>query len=271
MFASWRQDSQSVAKRNFDVQPEFGKDCDMSTCMRLLGVAVVLALVPAGNAQVLYKVENVATGTAHEIFNNSQGSETESCWVANSFQVVAGGTDIQSISFLLGNVLTNQSATISIYTGTSLTNPQAGGGLVRVSSTTTTLTAAADTFQTINLSSPISLPVGQIFYAALLLPNIPGNVFPFASDAGSTPAVTPLGRSFFDVGPTQGAPYNLDDTSRATLLGASHPVVSFAQSPGNLSLRVNAVPEPSSMALLGVAISSVGMMYRRRKAKLSAC
>ena len=62
-------------------------------------------------------------------------------------------------------------------------------------------------------------------YAALLMPAVLGGVLPFMSDAGLTPAVAPLGHSFFDVGPTIGAAYNLDVTKNATVLGGNHPVV----------------------------------------------
>ena len=141
--------------------------------------------------------------------------------------VVSGGTRLQSISFLLGTSLTNKSVTATIYTGSSLTNPQAGTGLSRIvaSTNTVSVSGAGGTFQTIPLASPVDLAVGQDFYAALLMPAVLGTVFPFTCDAGVTPPVTPLGHSFFDVGPTKSAAYNLDVTTNATVLGGTHPVV----------------------------------------------
>ena len=99
--------------------------------------------------------------------------------------VVSGGTRLQSISFLLGATLTNKPVTATIYTGSSLTNPQAGTGLSRIvaSTNTVSVSGAAGTFQTIPLASPVDLAVGQDFYAALLMPAVLGTVFPFTSDA----------------------------------------------------------------------------------------
>jgi MYXO-CTERM domain-containing protein len=103
---------------------------------------------------------------------------------------------------------------------------------------------------------------GQVFYAALLMRGVLGSQFPYSSDAASTGSPAPLNRSFFDVGATQGAAYDLDVTTRATVLGGSHPVVTFAQSPGNLALRVVATPEPGVLALLG--LGGIAVLRRRR-------
>src|SRR5262249_60404849 len=66
---------------------------------------------------------------------------------------------------------------------------------------------------------------------------VPGNQFPFNEDLDN-----PLGRSWFDVGPTQGGAYNVNNTTNARVFGATnHPVVpGGVQDPGNLMLRVNA-------------------------------
>jgi len=185
-------------------------------------------------------------------FNNSAGSETEDDFVANSFQVVSGGTRLTSITFLTGftgdgsPLFNNTSITAAIYTGSSLTDPNAGGGLKLISTTTVSVTDPGLDFITINLAAPVNLAVGQVFYAALLIRGVTGNMFPFvedtdASDPSGPPL--PLGRSFFDVGPTIGGSYNLNNTSNLTVLGGTNPVVgSGIQSAGNLVLRVNSVP-----------------------------
>jgi hypothetical protein len=79
--------------------------------------------------------------------------------------------------------------------------------------------------------------VGQVYWAALLIRGVPGNQFPFSDDTDN-----PLGRSWFDVGPTQGGPFDVMDTSNARVFGATdHPVVpGNVQAAGNLILRVNA-------------------------------
>jgi len=183
--------------------------------------------------------------------------------VANSFSVVVGGTHLTAVNFLAegGNIPANQPATVAIYTGSSLTDPHAGAGLVRVATGTATLAASPagpPLTYTINLAQPVDLPVGQVFYAGLLLPNV--TTFPFATWAFSAP----LGRSFFDAGPTLGAPYNLDNTANLTVLGGVHPVLGAGvQSPGNLVLGAVATPEPGGlMVVLG---SAIGVMLCRRR------
>jgi PEP-CTERM motif len=239
----------------------------MNDHRRYLFATVMLVVgVSAARAQVTYQWETLPPPAGgHEIFNNSQGTETEDCWVANAFQVIAGGTQMNSISLFLGQALTNQLVTATLYTGTSLTVPS---GLTRIvaSTNTVSVSGAANTLTTIPLATPINLSVGQIFYAAVLIRGVPGTLFPFSSDAGETPPITPLGHSFFDVGPTQGAAYNLDVTTNATVLGGTHPVVDGAQSAGNLGLRVNAVPEPSSLILAGLGVAFVARRWRRKQA-----
>jgi hypothetical protein len=196
-------------------------------------------------------------------FNNSLGSEAENDFVANSFTVAAGGTHLTAVNFLAegGSIPANQSATVAIYTGSSLTDPHAGAGLVRVATGSALLTAAPagpPLTYTISLAQPVDLPVGQVFYAGLLLPNT--TAFPFTIWQFSTP----LNRSFFDVGPTLGAAYNLDNTSNLTVLGGTHPVVGAGvQSPGNLVLGAVATPEPGGLALLCGA--GIGLLLRRRR------
>jgi hypothetical protein len=182
----------------------------------------------------VYKLDD---GSSEENFNNSQGVETEDNWVANSFQIAAGTETLTSISFLLSGNYTNRPITALIYTGTSLTDPHAGSGLTLVSETDTAFSGTNGTFVTIPLAKPVTLPVGQVYWAALLMRGVPGNQFPFNEDRDK-----PLGRSWFDVGPTQGGAYDVNNTSNARVFGATdHPVVpGGVQDPGNLMLRVNA-------------------------------
>ena len=143
--------------------------------------------------------------------------------------------------------LSNQPVCAVIYLGADLYDPSAGGGLVRIATTDVTVTAATNTVVTIPLDNSVDLNEGDIFYAALLLPGVPATVFPFTMDYDfSHPELSPpfLGQSFFDVGPTQGAAYDLDMTQNATLAGQIHPVVGFAMDAGNYVIHVNATTTP---------------------------
>jgi hypothetical protein len=248
----------------------------MNRSLRFAFVATVLLLAaPCVRAQTTYQLDGWPPGgtTQYEIFNNSVGTETEDCWVANSFQVTAGGNVINSLTFALGNAnpavpTLSLQVTVVLYTGTSLTNPS---GLVRIVPSTNTVTLTnvpTGSLQTINFATPIFLPTGQIFYAAILIRGVTGSIFPFASDL-FTPGPSPANqlRSFFDVGPTIGGAYNLDNTANATRLGLAHPVLGgLAQSAANLVLRVNAIPEPSSLILLGVGVAVIVRRLRRKNA-----
>jgi hypothetical protein len=194
-------------------------------------------LTTNGSTAFVGFVNKLDDGSSEENFNNSQGVETEDNWVANSFQIATGIQKLFSISFLLSGNYTNRAITALIYTGTSLTDPHAGSGLTLVSETDTTFSGTNGTFVTIPLAAPVTLPVGQVYWAALLMRGVPGNQFPFNEDRDN-----PLGRSWFDVGPTQGGAYNVNNTTNARVFGATdHPVVpGGVQDPGNLMLRVNA-------------------------------
>jgi hypothetical protein len=188
----------------------------------------------------------VDDGTSEESFNNSAGSETEDNWVANSFKAGAAGDTVTSVSFQIGQATyTNRAITVLLYTGSSLTNPHAGSGLTLISQTDTTFSGTNGNLVTIPLATPVTLPPNQVYWVALLLRGVPSNQFPFANDKDA-----PAGRSWFDVGPTQGGAYNVNDTSRATVLGGTHPVVGAGvQSAGNLILHVNTVGTAYHMVL----------------------
>jgi hypothetical protein len=200
-------------------------------------LGVLTALLVCGSTARADGVYQLDDGTAEESFNNSETTETEDNWVANSFQVTADGTRLLSISFQLGQRLTNVAVTGVIYQGFDLADPT---NLVRIATVDTTVSGGPGTMATITLDTPVDLNPGDIFFAAVLIRGVAGNVFPFANDTDN-----PLGQSFFDVGPNQGDPYDLDNTSNAVVLGATHSVVGDGvQSPGNLILRVNATTTP---------------------------
>ena len=235
----------------------------------VVSVALAVALLAAAHcAGATYTYSLAPNGgiVGSGGFNNSATTDVEDNFVANSFTVVPGGTQITSVSFLAapGSIPANQPAQVAIYLGSSLTDPHAGGGLVRVATGSATLaqqTPGPPQNYTIDLAQPVTLPVGQVFYAGLLLPKVTPPSHPFELWAFTTP----LNRSFFDVGPTMGAAYNLDNTANLTVLGGVHPVLGAGVTPpGNLVLSATAIPEPGGMAIaLGSAAASLLLRKRR--------
>jgi hypothetical protein len=187
------------------------------------------------SAQVIYQWDS---GIFSERFNNSEGTETEDNWVANAFEVVEGGTELLSIDYVIGESFADQPVTAVIYLGVDISDPSAG--LTRIQTTETTISGLRLDVVTIALDKPVDLNVGDVFYAALLIRGVTGDLFPFFNDT-----IQPQGHSFFDVGPEQGAPYDLDVTDNETVNGGTHPVVGpNVQSAGNTALRVNASATP---------------------------
>jgi len=195
--------------------------------------AALMSQASVARAQVRYQLDS---GFATERFNNSELDETEDNWVANSYQVVKGGTHIVAVEFPIGTAYSDKPASAVIYQGFDLLDPSAGGGLIRLSTTDLVINSQPGDLITVVLDTPVDLNVDDIFYVAVLIPQVqfPGGMeFPWFNDGN-----TLLNRSFFDVGPAQGAPYDLDNTANATVNGATHPVVGDGvQSPGTTFIR----------------------------------
>src|SRR4051812_48448617 len=79
------------------------------------GACLVLsAMAHRAAADVTYSLQSSGVVGSNG-FNNSQGSEAEDDFVANSFTVVAGGTHITAVNFLAegGNIPANQPAKVA--------------------------------------------------------------------------------------------------------------------------------------------------------------
>jgi len=195
--------------------------------------AALMSQASVARAQVRYQLDS---GAPTQRFNNSELDETEDNWVANSYQVVDGGTHIIAVEFPIGTAYSNKPASAAIYQGFDLLDPTAGGGLIRLSTTDFVINSQQGDTITVVLDTPADLNVDDIFYVAVLIPQVQfpgGTEFPWYNDG-----TTLLNRSFFDVGPAEGAPYDLDNTANATVNGATHPVVGpDVQSPGTTFIR----------------------------------
>jgi hypothetical protein len=221
-----------------------------------LGIVAILVFTGGVYSGGTYLYQN-DDGTAQEVFNNSDTNEVEDNWVANSYTVVDGATRLLSINWTYGNAaggvnppLVAQPATVAIYQGSDIYDPQAGGGLVLLQSNDVVFDANPGDTVTLDLGGPVDFNVGDVFYAAILIRAIPGTIFPMTSQIdGSVDPI--LGQSFWDVGPGTGPPhhqtgdYDINNTSTATVLGFQRDdYLSPAQDAGNLWLRVNATVTP---------------------------
>jgi hypothetical protein len=205
------------------------------------GIAATMMVAGStARAQVVYRWDN---GIFQERFNNSEGSETEDNWVANAFVVVDGGNRLLSIDWPMGETYSAQAVTVAVYQGVDISDPSAGGGLVLLQTNDATVTGAQFSVANIPIDPPVDMNVGDVFYAAFLIrqvPSAPTCCYPFLNQTDA-----PAGHSFFDVGPAQGADYDITMTQNATVNGGIHPVVdSGVQSAGNTHLRVNATATP---------------------------
>jgi hypothetical protein len=198
-------------------------------CLGILGVftALLVSSAPA-RAQFTYMQDESAPLAA---YNLSETDETEDNWIVNCYTVDSDGTRLNSITLGAFQDYPNPRAvTVAIYSGSSVTTA------VRIATTDTTYTTAGRELVTIPID-PVDVSGLDTFYVAVLLRGVPGNEFPFYLATGA-----PSGASYFDVGPAQGAPKDLDDNSNATLNGGVHPVVgaTAVDMAGNWILRVNA-------------------------------
>ncbi len=218
-----------------------------SFCFSLLAVlAAQLCTGTFARAQSFYEL------AWRHTYNMSVGSETEDNWVANSFKA-RSGTHLVSVSFPIAADFTNQPVSVFMYAGFDLQDPTAGGGLVLLGQTNTTFTATVGDIVTIPLNTPIDVNTGDIFYAAVMIPGVPGGnsgKFPFyVAIQDAALGTTPLGQSFFDVGPGdpgsgQGGTFDITTQviANITPFGSVHPVLGGGPTdvvdPGNLALFV---------------------------------
>jgi hypothetical protein len=175
-----------------------------------------------------------------ERFNDSAGtSDVQDNWVANSYTASSNGESIISITLPIGDTFTNKPVSALIYAGFDTMDPTAGGGLMLMGQKDTTFTSVQGTILTITFDNPVTLPASQIFYAAVLIPQVPPDHFPFYNDSHYVRS-----QSFFDIGLTFGGMYDIhqlpDNSANITPLGGNHPIDGPGiQSAGSLALWVN--------------------------------
>jgi hypothetical protein len=218
------------------MKPPFAQS---SVYLSILGALTALALTgPFAHAQGFYQLDWSGP------INNSAGTtDTEDNWVSNSYTARSGATHIASISLPIADTFTNHPISAFIYLGNDYTNPQVG--LTLLSETDMMFSSTPGTILTIKLSNPVDLNVGDNFYVAVLIPSVPPLTYPFYIDTSRTNAGGGAIQSFFDVGLTMGAPFDVNQGSaNITPFGGMHPVVGMAVPAGTLALWVNASFSP---------------------------
>ena len=234
---------------------------------KLLTTATILQLAAFGaKAQHTYQIDN---NTINYLANASDGTEPLDNWFGNEFTAISGANLLNGVDFAVGTVSNGTtritSATLAIYT---VGDPAIGATRVYTQTFTPVAVDGAVNLQHINLTTPVLVPVGDVFLVSVLMNNViglgPNDVYPFVLDTSTTST-----GSFWD----RSAPntFNLDNLDDARLLSYGLAPDGSGAPPfipgGRLILRADgiAVPEPTTLALAGLGAAAL-LMFRRRNA-----
>ena len=215
------------------------------------------------NNLVEYQIDN---GVAQQPFNDTLGTETtsnqaEDNWMGNVFTAAAGGTQLQSITFVTSSInfsgtstglnsgnLPNPNITAALYTG----SPATGLSLVPGSVNTVPLNVPTGLqYVTVPFASLQYVPAGQVFTAALLVDDVAGNIGIWTEDSSNSNA-----NSYYDVDNPIGDvnTYNIAAPNDPTLNGNTYPGqpagTSNAYADTTL-LRVNEITPAATLTVSG--------------------
>jgi hypothetical protein len=212
-------------------------------------------------AASLYQIDNNTIGG---VVNASDGTEPLDNWFGNVFTALPGANLINRVDFGVFTTSPSSVASVSLYKVTGAGgNPALGATRLYTQAFTPFTGDGTNAFlQSISLTSPVALGVGDTFLVSILIRNVianpPNDVYPFLIDTSGSSTGSYWGRS----GPNL---FNIDNLSGVVQTDQALSPGGFVPGPGHTIIRAFGieVPEPSTFALAGLAIA--GLAFRKRQ------
>jgi hypothetical protein len=234
----------------------------MCNISRFLWAGIAIAQLAAVDLQAAATVYQLDNGSISIPINAADGTEPLDSWFANEFTAQANANLITSVAYFLSTASPSYPADVVIYKRTSPL------GFTRIYTQPFTPLAGNTigyTVQSITLTTPVQLNVGDNFLLAIFMQGVialpPNDKYPFALDTSGVAA-----GSFWD----RSAPgtFNLDDLSGAVPINQNIAGGSWNPGPGHLFIRAfgtAVIPEPSVFALGGLAAAGTALVGCRRR------
>jgi hypothetical protein len=240
-----------------------GKPDMCKTSKFLLTAVATVQLATVGLQAALYQLDNNNISTA---LNASDTTEPRDNWFGNVFTALSGANLITRVDFGVFTTTPGSLASLALYRVTDPGgNPALGATRVFTQTFTPLVGDGTNAFlQSINLSSAVAFNVGDKFLVSVLIRNVigapPNDVYPFLLDTSGNATGTFWDRS------TPNA-FNLDDLTGAIPINQAFVPGGFNPGPGHIFLRAYGmeVPEPSTLALAGLAFAAAAIFRQRQK------
>jgi hypothetical protein len=234
----------------------------MRTISKLLltSLSVIQLATLSVQAASLYQIDNNTIGG---VVNASDGTETLDNWFGNVFTALPGGNLINEVDFGVFTTSPGSVASVSLYRVTGAGgNPALGATRLYTQAFTPLTGDGTNAFlQAINLTSPVSLNVGDTFLVSILIRSVigapPNDVYPFLLDNSGSSTGSYWGRS----GPNL---FNIDNLSGVVQTDQALAPGGFVPGPAHNIIRAIGVPEPTSFALAGLALAALAVRKQQK-------